>query len=131
MIGAANHDSVLILKAFAQNGLKPIVQKPDVYYFIHMVEVIQTEDFAKWHRKLGDKRGAQKIAQRIVRLQSGLEGDVKYFSGIGEMRIDHGPGYRVYFVNQSGLIIVLLCGGDKGSQKRDIAKAKEMAKEFK
>lgn len=56
---------------------------------------------------------------------------MKYFSGIGEMRIDHGPGYRVYFVNLSGLIIVLLCGGDKGSQKRDIAKAKEMAKEFK
>jgi putative addiction module killer protein len=131
VIGAANHDSELILKAFAQNGLKPIVQKSVVYYFIHMVEVIQTEDFAKWHRKLRDKRGAQKIAQRIIRLQSGLEGDVKYFGRIGEMRIDHGPGYRVYFVNQSGLIIILLCGGDKGSQKRDIAKAKEMAKEFK
>lgn len=56
-------------------------------------------------------------------------GDVKFFDGIGELRIDHGPGYRLYFVNRGNALIILLCGGDKSSQKRDIKKATEMAKE--
>lgn len=56
-------------------------------------------------------------------------GDVKFFDGIGELRVDHGPGYRVYFVQRGGTIIILLCGGDKSSQSRDIKKALEMAKE--
>lgn len=92
--------------------------------------MIQTKTFAKWLSGMKDKRGAQKIAQRLVRVQSGLIGDVKFFDGIGELKINYGPGYRVYFAKQGELIIILLCGGDKGSQKRDIAKAKEMAKEI-
>jgi len=65
-----------------------------------------------------------------VRAEAGLLGDVKYFDGIGEMRVDFGPGYRVYFVTQGNELIILLCGGDKGSQQRDIKQAIAMAKEL-
>lgn len=64
---------------------------------------------------------------RIVRLQAGLLGDVRFFDGIGELRIDVGPGYRVYFVRRGETLILLLCGGDKGSQARDIERAKKLA----
>ncbi|MCE8433750.1 hypothetical protein JMK10_21270 [Rhodovulum sulfidophilum] len=66
----------------------------------------------------------------MARLEAGLMGDAKFFDGIGELRITYGPGYRVYFVQQGETIIILLCGGDKGSQRRDIEKAKTMAKEL-
>jgi len=56
-------------------------------------------------------------------------GDAKFFDGIGELRIDYGPGYRVYFVRRGQIVVVLLCGGDKSSQSRDIRKAIQMAKE--
>lgn len=95
-----------------------------------MIEIVQTKTFAKWLSALKDKRGSQKIAQRLVRVQSGLMGDVKFFDRIGELRIDYGPGYRVYFIKQGTLVIILLCGGDKGSQKRDLAKARKMTREF-
>jgi putative addiction module killer protein len=62
-------------------------------------------------------------------MQSGLMGDVKYFDGIGELRIDTGPGYRIYFVKRRNTLIILLCGGDKGSQLRDVIRAKAMAGE--
>lgn len=94
-----------------------------------MVEVRQTAEFADWLKSLKDVAAARKIAQRIVRLQSGLMGDAKFFDGIGELRIDFGPGYRVYFVKRGNALIVLLCGGDKSSQKRDIKLAIKMAKE--
>lgn len=71
----------------------------------------------------------KRIAQRIVRVEAGLLGDAKFFDGIGELRIDYGPGYRVYFVRRGPVLIILLCGGDKSSQKRDIRKAIELAKE--
>lgn len=64
-----------------------------------------------------------------MRVQVGLFGDAKFFDGIGELRVDHGPGYRVYFVRRDKLVIVLLCGGDKSTQKKDIERALEMAKE--
>lgn len=64
----------------------------------------------------------------MVRIQAGLLGDAKFFDGIGELRIDYGPGYRVYFVRRGRILIILLCGGDKSSQKRDIMKAIAMAK---
>ncbi|MFD1252611.1 hypothetical protein DEVEQU_02273 [Devosia equisanguinis] len=95
-----------------------------------MIEVRQTTVFAKWHRELGDRRASQTIARRLVRVQAGLMGDVKFFDGIGEFRIDYGPGYRVYFVQRGRVLIVLLCGGDKSSQDRDIARARQMAKEI-
>lgn len=95
-----------------------------------MIEVRQTPVFKDWMEALRDRKAAGIVARRIVRLQSGLMGDVKRFDGIGELGIDYGPGYRVYFVQQGNVLIVLLCGGDKGSQDRDIAKAKQMAKEL-
>ena len=95
-----------------------------------MFTVTQTDDFRDWLKSLKDKTAAKAIAQRIVRLQSGLMGDVKRFDGIGALRVNSGPGYRVYFVQSGKTLIVLLCGGDKSTQKRDIARAKEMAKEI-
>lgn len=95
-----------------------------------MIEVRQTVSFSAWHKGLRDAIAAKKIAKRIARLEAGLLGDVKYFSGIGELRIDHGPGYRVYFVQRGAVLVILLCGGDKSSQKRDIAAAVVMAKEL-
>ena len=95
-----------------------------------MIEVRQTPIFRKWMQSLKDTKAAEIIARRIVRVQSGLMGDVKVLDGIGELRVDYGPGYRVYFVQHGNVLIVLLCGGDKGSQDRDIAKAKQLAKEI-
>jgi len=80
---------------------------------------------------LKDRRAVERIAQRIVRLQSGLFGDAKPVGGgVSELRVDHGPGYRVYFVLRRALLIVLLCGGDKRTQNRDIAKARALAREL-
>jgi putative addiction module killer protein len=93
-----------------------------------MLEVRQTEEFEEWLDRLADAKGKEKIAQGIARVQSGLFGDAKYFDGIGELRIDFGPGYRVYFVKR-GRTLVLLIGGNKKSQRRDIKKAVGLAKE--
>jgi putative addiction module killer protein len=100
-----------------------------VNYRLHVIEVRQTVAFADWVKTLKDRIAVKKIAQRIVRVQSGLMGDVKLFDGIGELRIDFGPGYRVYFVSRGDALIILLCGGDKASQSGDIARAIDMAKE--
>lgn len=94
-----------------------------------MIEVRQTDEFRKWLRDLKDIRAARKIAQRLIRIGAGLLGDAKFFEGIGELRIDYGPGYRVYFVRRGSTVIILLCGGDKSSQDRDIRKARQMADE--
>jgi putative addiction module killer protein len=94
-----------------------------------MLELRQTEEFRLWLGRLRDERAAARIAQRLARVQSGLFGDVKYFDGIGELRVDHGPGYRIYFVRRGQTIIVLLCGGDKSSQARDIGRARALAQE--
>ncbi len=88
-----------------------------------------TEDFRLWLRGLTDTLAAKRIAQRIVRVQAGLLGDAKFFDGIGELRIDHGPGYRVYFVQRGKVLIVLLAGGDKSTQNKDIKRAIRLAKE--
>jgi len=94
-----------------------------------MIEVRQTAEFSNWYKGLKDSRAIKLIARRIVRLQSGLLGDVKFFDGIGELRVDTGPGYRVYFVRRGNTIIILLSGGDKSTQKKDIKHAIDMAKE--
>ena len=97
-----------------------------------MFDVRQTAAFRDWLSGLADRRGAKRIAIRIARLQSGLFGDAKSVGGrVSELRIDSGPGYRVYFVQQGRTVIVLLCGGDKGSQARDIRRAQTMAKDLK
>lgn len=94
-----------------------------------MLEVRQTLIFRDWLDDLKDPQAVKRIAQRIVRLESGLFGDAKFFDGIGELRIDSGPGYRVYFVRRGDVLILLLCGGDKSTQKKDIERARKLAEE--
>lgn len=94
-----------------------------------MVTVRLTSTFAEWLAKLRDDRARGRIADRTVRIEGGLWGDAKFFDGWGEVRIDYGPGYRLYFTQRAGGVVFLLCGGDKQSQKRDIRRAKKMAKE--
>ena len=93
-----------------------------------MIETHQTETFAKWFAGLRDLVAVKRIARRIALLEGGHFGDVKALGDkVSELRIDHGPGYRLYFTRRGETLILLLIGGDKGSQDRDIAKAKEMA----
>lgn len=99
-------------------------------YSSQVWEIRQTKFFENWFGKLKDHRAKQRIAQRLVRIESGLLGDVKFFDSIGEIRIREGPGYRVYFVKRSSRIIILLCGGNKSSQQSDIKQAKRIAKEL-
>jgi putative addiction module killer protein len=94
-----------------------------------VVEVRQTWIFDRWFRKLRDRRAKARIQVRIDRLALGLRGDVKPVGeGISELRIDYGPEYRVYFVRRGETLIVLLAGGDKGSQNRDISTAQVLAR---
>jgi putative addiction module killer protein len=94
-----------------------------------VVEIRRTSVFDKWLRKLRDTQARAKILVRIDRLSRGNPGDVKPVGeGVSEMRIDYGPGYRVYYVQRGSELIVLLVGGDKSSQESDIAKAIELAR---
>ena len=93
-----------------------------------MVALRQTATFADWLRLLRDRRAQAAIAKRLVRLQSGLLGDVKPVGdGVMEARVHIGPGYRIYYIMMGAELIVLLCGGDKSSQDRDIATARRLA----
>ena len=93
-------------------------------------EVIETENFRNWKKNLRDFRAKYKIQARIDRAISGNFGDWKTESGdIRAMRIDYGPGYRLYYVVRGTKIVFLLCGGDKGSQSADIKKATDFARE--
>ena len=94
-----------------------------------MIEVRQTAVFRKWWDGLRDPQARRRIADRIARVQGGLLGDFKLFDGLMEFRMDQGPGYRLYAVRRGDVLIILLCGGDKSSQDRDIARAREMAGE--
>jgi putative addiction module killer protein len=97
-----------------------------------MFTVFRTDIFIDWLRDLKDRRAAARIAARIQRIEDGNLGDVKPVGeGVSEMRIDYGPGYRIYFMQLERTIILLLCGGDKGTQNKDIARAKKLAKEQK
>jgi putative addiction module killer protein len=96
-----------------------------------MAEVRQTEIFATWMAKLRDARARARIASRIDRLTHGNPGDSKSVGeGVSEMRIDYGPGYRVYFARRGTALLLLLCGGDKSTQERDITMAKRLAAEW-
>ncbi|MGG7671141.1 type II toxin-antitoxin system RelE/ParE family toxin [Pseudomonas sp. WC2] len=96
-----------------------------------MTEVLRSSTFSSWLLKLTDSRARMRIQARIDRMADGNLGDVKTIGeGIVEARIDYGPGYRVYFMQQGRRLIILLCGGDKGSQPRDIKQARLLAKSW-
>lgn len=96
-----------------------------------MIEIRQTDRFAAWIKSLRDDRARMRIEVRIRRLQLGNPGDTKPVGeGVSELRIDYGPGYRVYFIQHGDTLIVLLAGGDKRCQDRDIAAAIALARDL-
>jgi len=97
-----------------------------------MLELKQTETFRDWRVRLRDEKTRALIASRLDRLAFGNAGDVKPVGeGVSELRVDYGPGYRIYFQRRGNSLILLLCGGDKSTQAKDIQRAKRLAKEWK
>lgn len=97
-----------------------------------MISIRQTPEFSNWFQSLRDARAFARIDVRIARAEEGNFGDHKPAGGGGvwEMRVNYGPGYRVYFVRRANELIILLCGGDKGSQDRDIKRAQKIARDL-
>lgn len=96
-----------------------------------MIDVRRTPEFDDWLHRLRDERAKARIALRLQRMSFGNFGDSKILGGgLMEARVDYGPGYRVYFVHRGGSIVVLLCGGDKRSQQRDIKRARELVETY-
>jgi putative addiction module killer protein len=94
-----------------------------------VIEIRQTPEYAAWFASLRDRIAKTRIDIRIRRLSLGNPGDAKPIGeGVSELRVDHGPGYRVYFVQRGSVLVVLLAGGDKSTQAQDIRKAKTLAR---
>ena len=97
-----------------------------------MFEVIQSETFRRWREGLKDRQALARVNARIRRLAEGNLGDVKFVrDGVSELRVDYGPGYRVYFVRRGPLLLVLLAGGNKRTQDVDIKRAVALAEDWK
>lgn len=97
-----------------------------------MPAIIKSDVFDRWLKRLRDLKAKAKIEARILRLSMGNPGDVKPVGrGISEMRIEYGPGYRVYYKQNGEELIILLCGGDKATQQQDIAIAQKIAMDWK
>ncbi len=95
------------------------------------LEVRRTDVYTRWFRGLRDTKARRRINARIRRLTIGNPGDVRPVGeGVSELRIDYGPGYRVYFIRRGRFLIILLAGGDKDSQNRDIRRALELARDM-
>ena len=102
-----------------------------ISYNAIMFTILRSATFDRWLRRLRDRQAVNRIVARLLAAEGGHLGDVRSVGdGVSEMRIHHGPGYRVYFMTRGAEVIVLLCGGDKDSQRRDIDRAKRMAKEW-
>lgn len=96
-----------------------------------MIELIKSDAFDEWLENLRDERAKARIIARLDRLAAGNPGDVKPVGdGVSELRINYGPGYRVYYMQHGAELIVLLCGGDKSTQDKDIRKAKEITSDW-
>jgi putative addiction module killer protein len=103
-----------------------------VNYSSQVSKVVRSETFDRWLRKLKDRRAAARVLVRLDRLAAGNRGDVKPVgAGISELRINYGPGYRIYYLQDGDKLIILLCGGDKSTQDDDIKNARRIAKEWK
>jgi putative addiction module killer protein len=93
-----------------------------------MAEVGQTQEFSAWLRRLTDANAVARIVARIRRMEKGNPGDTRSVGqGILEMRVDYGPGYRIYYLHRGAQIVILLCGGDKRTQQQDIKRAQKLA----
>jgi putative addiction module killer protein len=102
-----------------------------VLYKGQAFQLAETDEFHNWLGSLADRRAKARIVDRLKRASNGNFGDVKPAgSGVSEMRIDYGPGYRVYFFRRGKELVILLCGGDKKTQKADIARAVRMKGEI-
>lgn len=102
-----------------------------VLYKGQAFQLAETDEFHQWLGSLADRRAKARIVDRIKRASNGNFGDARSVgSGVSEMRIDYGPGYRVYFFRRGKELVILLCGGDKKSQKTDIARAVRMKEEI-
>ncbi len=96
-----------------------------------MKEIRATEIYRRWFAGLQDRQAKRRIRSRVSRLQMGHRGDIRFVgSGVWELRIHSGPGYRIYFTERDGAVVILLAGGDKGSQARDIRRAIALAEEL-
>ncbi len=96
-----------------------------------MTEIRQTETYRKWFDSLQDRVARARIDIRIRRFSLGNAGDVKSVGeSVFEIRIDHGPGYRIYYMQRNNEIVILLCGGDKSTQSKDINRAHELARDM-
>jgi putative addiction module killer protein len=96
-----------------------------------LLEILQSATYRRWFEKLRDRNAKARIDARIRRISLGNLGDVKRLGGnISELRIDYGPGYRVYFTRRGARVLLLLCGGDKSSQQSDIVRAREISNEW-
>jgi putative addiction module killer protein len=96
-----------------------------------MVEVRQTVEFTSWLRGLDDQNAYVRVVARLRRMELGNPGDAKSVgAGVVEMRIDYGPGYRIYYTKRGAAIVILLCAGDKRTQKQDIKRAIEMVRDM-
>lgn len=92
-----------------------------------MIEMRQTAEFSRWLRRLRDANAVARIVARIRRMEQGNLGDSKSLgAGLMEMRVDYGPGYRIYYVHRGATIVILLCAGDKRTQRQDIKRAREL-----
>ena len=93
-----------------------------------MYSILQTDEFEEWLDSLRDRKAQAAIRNRLLQIEGGLLGDVRSLGDrVSEARIHYGPGYRLYFTMQDLVVIVLLCGGEKRSQRRDVKKAKKLA----
>jgi putative addiction module killer protein len=107
-----------------------IDKSENVLYKGQNIQIRQTPEFRDWLKKLRDRKARLRIGERIDRLVAGNFGDTKSVGdGVQELRMRFGPGYRIYYIWRGDVLIILLMGGDKDSQVRDIAKAKKMAKD--
>ena len=96
-----------------------------------MYRILRSPTFDRWLSRLRDRQAVNRIVARLLAAEDGHLGDVSPVGGgVSEMRIQYGPGYRIYFITRDAELIVLLCGGDKDSQRRDIERAKRMATEW-
>jgi putative addiction module killer protein len=96
-----------------------------------MIEIRTTSGYDKWFGRLRDERAKARINARLIRLVVGNPGDINGLGGgISELRVDYGPGYRIYLTRRGNIYVLLLCGGDKSTQQSDIAQARKLAAEL-